>query len=160
MNGKIVCFILIIGLALSMSGCCYMVRQTFATPTPLPSATEAPTQLPTATPQATSAPYPTYTATPSPAPAGYVASYSVILAAQTEGNNTIRITNMGGSGAKYLSYLKVTNNGMPVDPVGLTTTAGSSGVFMTNATTNRIVVNGYFIDNTQKPLMDTTVYKE
>jgi hypothetical protein len=49
---------------------------------------------------------------------------------------------------------------MPVNPVGLTTAIGSSGVYTSNATTDRIVVVGYFVDNTQQPLMDTTLYKK
>lgn len=164
MKGKILCIILIIGLMLSVSGCCYLARQTFATPTPvptpLPSATQLPTPVPTATPQATVAPYPTYTATPSPAPAGYVGSYSVILSAQTEANDTIKITNLGGPGVKYLRYFTVTNNGIPVDPVGLTTDAGSIGTYKSDAAVNRIIVVGVFVDNTKTPLMDTTLQKE
>lgn len=163
MKIMVMCFILIVSLAIFVSGCCCCCtdRSIFATatPTPVPSATQVPTPVQTATPQPTVAPYPTYTATPSPAPAGYVASYSVVLAAQPEANNTIRITNIGGPGTKYLRYFKVTDNGMPVDPVGLTTTSGSSGVYTSNATIDRIVVVGYFVDNTQQPLMDTTLHK-
>ena len=88
----------------------------------------------------------------------YVESYQVALAAQTGNNKTINITNMGGAGAKYVSYFIVTNNGMPVTPVGLTTVTGSIGTYKSDATVNRIVIVGVFIDNEHKVLMDTTLY--
>jgi hypothetical protein len=84
----------------------------------------------------------------------------VVLAAQTEANDTIKITNLGGPGAKYLRYFTVTNNGVPVDPAGLTTEAGSTGTYKSDATVNRIIVVGVFVDDTKTPLMDTTLHRE
>lgn len=156
MKAKILCFICIIVLSLSMSGCCYIINQALVTPTPVPSATQAPTA--TATPSATPTSY-IGTITPSPVQSTYVESYQVALAAQAGDNRTINITNMGGPGAKYLSYFTVTNNGMPVTPAGLTTISGSIGTYKSDATVNRIVIVGVFIDNEHKVLMDTTLYK-
>ena len=39
MKAKILCFICIVILSLSMSGCCYIINQALVTPTPVPSAT-------------------------------------------------------------------------------------------------------------------------
>jgi hypothetical protein len=154
MSAKILCFICILCLSLSMSGCCYIVNQVFVTPTPVPSAT----QMPTVTPApATPTPY-AGTYTPTPVQSTYVESYHVSLAAQTGENGTIKITNMGGAGIKYLSYFTVTNNGAPVTPAGLTTGQGSIGFYNSSASVNRIVIVGVFIDNEHKVLMDTTLY--
>lgn len=154
MNAKILCFICILCLSLSMSGCCYVINHAFVTPTPVPSAT----QMPTATPvPATPTPY-AGTPTPSPTQSTNVESYHVSLVAQTGENGTIKITNMGGEGTKYLSYMTVTNNGVPVTPVGLTPGSGSIGFYKSSASVNRIVIVGVFTDNEHKVLMDTTLY--
>lgn len=155
MNAKILCFICIVCLSLSMSGCCSIINQVLITPTPVPTATELPTA--TATLQATATPF-AGTITPSPVQSTYVQSYQVSLAAQTGSNHTINITNMGGPGAQYLSYLTVTNNGMPVTPVGLTPKPNSVGTYASDASVNRIVIVGVFIDNEHHVLMDTTLY--
>lgn len=155
MKAQMLCVISIVCLSLSMSGCCCFINQALVTPTPLPSATQMPTV--TATVPATATPY-SGTYTPTPLQNTYVESYQISLAAQTGENHTIKITNMGGPGVKYLSYFTVTNNGVPVTPVGLTSTAGSIGVYSSDATVNRIVVVGVFIDNEHKVLMDTSLY--
>lgn len=156
MKAKILCFICIVCLSLSMSGCCYIINQAIETPTPSPSPTQVPTA--TATPQATATPY-AGTITPTPVQSTYVDSYQISLIPQTGENNTIKITNMGGSGAKYLSYFVVTNNGMPATPVGLTPQAGSVGTYRSNESSNRIVIVGVFIDNEHKVLLDTTLQR-
>ncbi len=155
MKANILCFICIICLSLSMSGCCYIINQVTETPTPTPSPTQVPTA--TATVQATATPY-AGTFTPTPIQSTYVDSYQVSLAAQTGDNHTINITNMGGPGIKYLSYFTVTNNGMPVKPAGLMANSSSVGTYESDATVNRIVIVGVFIDNEHKVLMDTTLY--
>jgi hypothetical protein len=157
MNAKILCFICIVCLSLSMSGCCSIINQVLITPTPVPTATELPTATATALP-ATATPY-TGTYTPTPVQSTYVESYQVALIPQTGENNTIKITNMGGPGVKYLSYFTVTNNGMPVTPVGLTTKTGSVGIYNSSEPSNRIVIVGVFIDNEHKVLLDTTLQR-
>ncbi|HEY3422544.1 MAG TPA: hypothetical protein VGK13_05240 [Methanocellaceae archaeon] len=112
----------------------------------------------TATPSATATPN-AGTATPSPTQSTYVDSYQVSLVPQTGDNNTIKITNMGCPGVKYVSYFVITDNGMPVTPVGLTTQAGSIGTYRSEATVNRIVIVGVFIDNEHKVLLDTTLQR-
>jgi len=156
MKAKILCFICIVCLSLSMSGCCHIINQAFVTPTPVPSATPMPTAKATMPPTAT--PY-SGIFTPTPVQSTYVESYEISLVPQTGDNGTIKITNMGGAGTKYLSYFTVTNNGVPVTPVGLNASSGSIGVYKSDATVNRIVIVGVFIDNEHKVLKDTTLYR-
>lgn len=156
MKAKILCFICIICLSLSMSGCCNIINQFTETPTPSPSPTQVPTA--TATPQATATPT-VGAITPTPVQSTYVDSYQISLIPQTGDNGTIKITNMGGPGVKYVSYFVVTNNGKPVTPVGLTTEAGSIGTYPSNESSNRIVIVGVFVDNEHKVLLDTTLQR-
>lgn len=156
MKAKILGLICIICMVLATSGCCSLARQAFSDLTataPGPTATPVATLLPTAIVSAT----PAYTATPTAYPSGPVRSYQVTLAAESVGNKQIKITNLGGPGALYVSKFTMTNNGRPVNLAGLTAQAGSNDTYETLADTNRIIVTGIFTDDTHKILLDTTL---